>query len=80
MGGDAFAPTHWNLPVDVKEKKILNLCLDNECCKTSINYFDMLVNFLLVPANQPEDYKKCGTIWSLFKKLHPKEPFSDEQI
>jgi hypothetical protein len=32
--GTRFAPTHWNLSVDVREKKILTLCLDNERCKT----------------------------------------------
>jgi hypothetical protein len=80
--GTLFAPTHWNLPVDVREKKILTLCLDNERCKTAIDYFDRLVDFLLVvPDNQPEDYKKCGaTFRCLFRKLRQKEPFSDAQI
>jgi hypothetical protein len=79
--GTLYAPTHWNLPVDVREKKILTLCLDNERCKTAIDYFDRLVDFLLVDDNQPEDYKKCGaTFRCLFRKLRQKEPFSDGQI
>jgi hypothetical protein len=61
-------------------EKILTLCLDHEHFKTAIHYFDTLINFLLVPANQPEDYKKhAATFLRLFKKLHHKEPFSDDE-
>eukprot|EP00978_Attheya_sp_CCMP212_P012303 scaffold30567_cov28-Attheya_sp.AAC.1 len=79
--GTPFAPTHWNLPVDDREKKILTLCLDNERCKTVIDCFDIIIDFLLVPANQPAAYKKCvDSFRSLMVKVRQKTPFSAEDI
>jgi hypothetical protein len=79
--GTNFAPCHWHLPVDPREKTILTLCLDNERCKRAIDSFDLLIDFALIPANQPEVYKECVAHFrTLFKKLRQKEPFSDEQI
>jgi hypothetical protein len=79
--GTPFAPTHWNLPVDGREKKILTLCLDNERCKTAIDSFDRIIDFLLVPANQPAAYKKCvDTFRCLMVKVHERTPFSGEDI
>jgi hypothetical protein len=79
--GTPFAPTHWNLPVDDREKKILTLCLDNERCKTAIDSFDRIIDFLLVPDNQPAAYKECvHTFRSVMVKVRQKTPFSDEDI
>jgi len=75
--GTPFAPTHWNLPVDEREKTILTLCLDNERCKTAIDSFDRIIDFPLVPNNQPVAYKKCvDTFRCLMVKVHQKTPFS----
>jgi hypothetical protein len=72
---------HWNIPMDNREKNILTLCFDNERCKTVIDSFDTIIDFLLVPANQPAEYKKCvDSFRSLMVKVWQKTPFSDEDI
>jgi hypothetical protein len=79
--GSIYAPTHWQLPVDENDKKLLPLCLDNERCKAAIQSIDTVVDFLFTDNNQPLKYKECILLFrQLFVKLRKKTPFSDEEI
>jgi hypothetical protein len=79
--GSLFAPTHWQIPVDENEKKLLPLCLDNERCKSALAAIDTVIDFLFTVDNQPEKYKQCISLFrELFVKLRKKTPFSDPEI
>jgi hypothetical protein len=79
--GSVYAPTHWQIPVDENEKKLLPLCLDNERCKAALDSIDTVIDFLFTNNNQPEEYKQCISLFrQLFVKLRKKTPFSDPEI
>ena len=79
--GSLFAPTHWQIPIDENEKKLLPLCLDNERCKAALHSVDIIIDFLFTDDNQPEKYKHCISLFrQLFVKLRKKTPFSDPEI
>ena len=77
--GSIFAPTHWQLPVDEKERTITTMCLDNEKCKKAMEAIDDVIDLCL--KEKKDEYKQCLKYFrEAMVLLRQKDKFTNSDI